>query len=102
MKKLKKDLKLKSGVVHPKGSPVSVTYQPVGYQWAAVLNIGGSEVKLNPKNLHVYVSGFRKPPSINTMRKWSGTAKTVSGKTTEPDGTGSDGSPSWLLVLGLI
>lgn len=49
-------------------------------------------------------SGFTKPPGLKTMEKWmdSGVAKTVTGKRTEPDGYGSDGSPSWLLALGYI
>jgi hypothetical protein len=47
--------------------------------------------------------GF-KEPSTKTMEKWmaSGMAKSVFGHTVEPDGWDSDGSPSWLLVLGMI
>ncbi len=49
-------------------------------------------------------SPFTKPPTEETMWKWSdlGIACTVTGKRTEPDGHGPDGSPSWLLALGLI
>ena len=49
--------------------------------------------------------GFIKQPSTRTMEKWEwdgGFCKTVTGLKTEPDGWGYDGSPSWMLVLGLI
>ena len=38
------------------------------------------------------------------MERWTshGIAKTVTGQRTEPDGYGTDGSQSWLLVLGYI
>lgn len=50
------------------------------------------------------MSLFFKAPTVRTMEKWSsdGVAKTVTGKRCEPDGYGPDGSPSWLLALGLI
>ena len=49
-------------------------------------------------------STFFKPPVVRTMEKWSndGVAHTVTGKRCEPDGHGPDGSPSWLLALGMI
>lgn len=45
-----------------------------------------------------------KAPSLGTLEKWSmdGVAKSLMGKQVEPDGHDSDGSPSWLLVLGYI
>lgn len=49
--------------------------------------------------------GFIKAPSVKTMQKWDwegGYCKTVTGLKTEPDGWGYDGSPSWMLVHGLI
>jgi len=47
---------------------------------------------------------FLRTPSVSTLERWSngGTCKTVTGHVTEPDGTGTDGSPSWLLILGMI
>ena len=43
-------------------------------------------------------------PSEKTLEKWvdEGWARTITGHKTEPDGNGPDGSPSWLIVLGLI
>ena len=47
---------------------------------------------------------FFKRPRMVTLARWSfdGIAKTVTGKRCEPDGYGSDGSPSWLLALDMI
>jgi hypothetical protein len=47
---------------------------------------------------------FSKPPGLKALEKMSdeGIAKTVTGKKTEPDGYGDDGSPSWMLALGVI
>lgn len=43
-------------------------------------------------------------PSAQTLERWSndGICETVTGDQVEPDGVGSDGAPSWLLVFGLI
>jgi hypothetical protein len=51
-----------------------------------------------------FTGGFTKPPGMKTLEKysWNGIAKTVLGNSTEPDGYGFSGEPSWLLVLGVI
>ena len=51
-----------------------------------------------------YLTGFNKIPTLTTLEKWndSGVCKTPTGHKVEPDGYGPDGSPSWLLVLGVI
>jgi hypothetical protein len=105
-KMLKKDLKLKSGVKHLKGTQVTgVAYREVGHRWVADLSIGGSTVSISPARLHVYVSGFPKPPTIKTMEKQdqTGNYKSVSGKRAyEMDGTSEDGAPTWMLALGYV
>lgn len=47
--------------------------------------------------------GF-KTPGLRALEKYSddGIAKSVFGARVEPDGIDADGSPSWLLFLGLI
>jgi len=48
---------------------------------------------------------FKKMPSLTTLQKWEwqgGYCETVTGFRTEPDGYGPDGSPSWMLVMGVI
>ncbi len=43
-------------------------------------------------------------PSLATLERWGNDCmcETVTGDEVEPDGVGPDGSPSWLLVLGMI
>lgn len=45
-----------------------------------------------------------KAPGLPTLEKYSndGVAKSVFGARVEPDGWDADGSPSWLLALGLM
>ena len=56
-------------------------------------------------NAHIGFTGFRKCPSLNSIQKMEserGGCMTCTGKFVEPDGCGDDGSPSWMLALGLI
>ena len=64
----------------------------------------GQALKVRATRLHALVSGFSKPPTMATLERWSndGVCRTVTGYKVEPDGIGPDGSPSWLLALGLI
>lgn len=87
----------------PAGSRVHVHFMPKthpGNVWVQF----GDEVKLSTTvNTSRWLKGFRKPPTIKTLEKYSDCiAKSVTGKRVEPDGYGPDGSPSWLLVLNLI
>jgi hypothetical protein len=47
---------------------------------------------------------FSKPPGIKSLERMSndGIVSTVTGRKVEPDGYGDDGSPSWMLVMGII
>jgi hypothetical protein len=48
---------------------------------------------------------FKKMPTMRTLQKWEwegGYCETVTGFRTEPDGHGPDGSPSWMLIAGII
>jgi hypothetical protein len=57
----------------------------------------------NMKN--TFYGKFKKMPTITTLQKWDmqgGYCETVTGHRTETDGYGPDGSPSWMLVLGVI
>lgn len=110
--KLKKSLKLKNGDEIPAGTTVEVEFDRDEPERALLKmdfktdnrDYKEEPVKMSAGKLYLYVGGFGKPPSINTMMKWSddGVAQTVTGKRVEPDGVGPDGSPSWLLVLGYI
>lgn len=62
---------------------------------------------LRVENLHSTVKGpkkFGKTPSTKSLEKMvsDGICTTVTGFRTEPDGYGEDGSPSWLICLGMI
>lgn len=43
-------------------------------------------------------------PSLSELEEWSSDSicETVTGDRVEPDGTGPDGAPSWLLALGMV
>ena len=59
-------------------------------------------INCRPDRYPKYFGG--KAPSEKTLMKWEeeGYCKTVTGLKVEPDGFGYDGSPSWLIVFGLI
>lgn len=87
----------------PAGSSVNC-YFVTGFHSQLAIEFQG-KIKFVPIQIAANkLSGFAKAPSENTMWKWmdSGIARTVLGRRTEPDGTGENGEPSWLLVLGLI
>ena len=96
---LKKSMKLKDGTEFLKGTEVTVSWD----EGKPLVTIAGRNVKIGTSTLASYVKGFKKP-SIATLERWNeeGYCLTVTGKRVEPDGVGSDGSPSWLLALGLI
>lgn len=94
--KTKKSILLKDGSTLPKGLPVSF--------------IEGSNSRClvhsptRPEPYQVRITSAFKAPSMAMMDHWSmdSVCKTPTGKRVEPDGYGPDGSPSWLLVYGLI
>jgi len=59
---------------------------------------------LSIQNASKYLTKFKPTPSINALEKMSsdGIVSTPLGTRVEPDGTGPNGEPSWLLVMGLI
>lgn len=88
----------------PAGSKVHIHFTPKtlpGRIWVQF----GDEVKMSSTALGFkWLKGFRKPPTLNTLYKQdsNGIVATPTGKRVEPDGYGPDGSPSWMLCLGLI
>lgn len=52
----------------------------------------------------VRITSAFKTPSMKSLEKWTfdSVCKSVTGKRVEPDGWSDDGSPSWLLALGMI
>lgn len=97
---LKKNVTIKAtGEVIPAGTTAQIAFETVGsHTRMNVLFPDGRSFKFGNFSL------FFKAPSNSTLEKWcdDGVAKTVTGHKVEPDGYGPDGSPSWLLAMGLI
>jgi len=94
--KTTKEIKLKDGSTLPKGLAVMfISEKPTRCLVHSPLHDSPLQVRI--------VSAF-KSPSEATLEKWNddGGCKTPTGKWTECDGYGSDGSPSWLIALGMI
>ncbi len=55
-------------------------------------------------SLHVWQLGVGELPSMEELGEWvsDGVCESLTGHSTEPDGYGPDGAPSWLLALRMI
>jgi len=102
--RLKRDVANKRGDSIESGSRVSLSWPGRSGARTELTDDAGNMVTVHTENLHNYVSGISRPPSIRVMEKWmfDGVAKSVTGKRVEPDGIGPDGAPSWMLVFGII
>ena len=104
----KADITSKKGVIIAKGTKVTLSWKDKdGKERASFTRLtddSGNSVLVSTENLPTKVSGVTNAPSIATMEKWSnnGIAKSILGAKTEPDGWDSDGSPSWMLAMGMI
>jgi hypothetical protein len=92
----KKEIKLKDGSTLAKGLPVSFI---AGRDSRCLVHSPA-----HPEPLQVRITSAFKAPSMASLERWGmdGVCKTPTGKRVECDGHGSDGSPSWLMVFGLI
>lgn len=93
----------KSGKVIPKGTSLEMKFTPLAPA-AGYVEYEGHWMLTQLRLSHNSFRGIGKPPSMRQLEKMvnDGIAKSVTGKRVEPDGHGPDGSPSWLLVLGMI
>jgi hypothetical protein len=57
-----------------------------------------------PEPFRVKVANAFKQPSMEQLEEWSndGICESIAGNCVEPDGWDSEGTPSWLLALGMI
>jgi hypothetical protein len=98
--RLSREMKLKDGTAHKVGSRACIRFE--GTQ--AVLNFGTGEFKIKAKHLPTYFADNFFMPTDEQLEEWvyDGVCESVRGETVEPDGFDSEGSPSWLVALGLI
>ena len=96
-----KEIKLKSGLVVPANSECEIKFD--GTTVCSVGGGGAGWFKLRCSSLPRYFEQF-KAPSMRTLEKWSDecVAKSMLGKRVEPDGYDDQGSPSWMIVIGVI
>jgi hypothetical protein len=99
---LSNDLKLKDGTVYLAGDVAELSWLEAQPN-ITIATIHGRDIRLATTRLHKYFN-IAKCPTLNTMERWSddGVARSVLGKRVEPDGHDAYGSPSWMLVVGII
>jgi hypothetical protein len=102
MKNTIKEIKLKDGTVFPVGTECEISFVGNGSPLATI-KTSSRDFKVSCANLPKYFKGF-KVPSMASLERYSddGVCPSVLGKRVEPDGWDDEGSPSWLLALGLI
>lgn len=96
---------------------MATTTDPVTLKDQTIIPVGTKVVEWCPNNVTGLIrletgnivrirNAFKSkaPKSMKTLEKWveNGVAKSVLGKRVEPDGYDDEGSPSWLLVFGII
>jgi hypothetical protein len=90
-----------SGVQIPAGTAAVVTFGTLDGAWFLRATIETAEARIVMFTRRV--TAFFTPPALDEIcEDESGTAYSVLGETVEPDGIDPEGSPSWLLALGLI
>ena len=104
---IKTDLKMKDGAIIPAGTKIEFVFVKKNSSYGIKVIKMDSTVRsvpflVGPSNQSI--SAIKPRPSMKTLEKYvsDSICATVTGKRTEPAGEGPDGSPSWLLVLGLI
>ncbi len=92
--KTEKLIKLKTGEILPAGLPV--TFQKDN--WSSCLVQGD-----RPEPYRIRVSSAFNMPSMDELEEAvnDGVCPSVAGHSVEPDGWDHEGSPSWLLALGM-
>lgn len=108
-----RDMRMKNGDVLPSGLRGALHFIPgdflmcnIMFDWTGPSGRNYTQEPMKTKiNLAgSWLRGIAKPPGFSALRRMmdNAAATTPTGKRVEPDGIGSDGSPSWLLILGLI
>lgn len=103
-KSLKKDLKLKSGEIFPKGSPYFIKVDSNKPVLAYLTDpISGRMIMIRSINLHKYFAGFVSPLAEMMDPDFDDCiVPSLTGENVEPDGWDEKGFPSILLAIGYI
>lgn len=100
----KSEIKMKDGTVLPEGKRFVIRWEETSIGPRPRVRMEGaiSEYKIAHSSA-IKMMG-KKVPSMSSLARWgdNGNCKSVMGEVVEPDGTDSYGSPSWLIVKGLI
>lgn len=94
--------KAKSGAFLAAGTEVEVTFpKELGGRY---VRMTAGDVSITGATLAMKRYFGTRIPSMKTLEKWvfDSVCKSVGGKDVEPDGWDCDGTPSWLLVIGVI
>ena len=99
----RKEIKLKDGTVIPASTPITIRFKGNGSCYA-VITTPTRDFITHARNLPSFAKGISKCPSMAELERQSndGICDSVLGERVEPDGWDCHGSPSWLLVLGVI
>ena len=100
----KAEIKMKDGSVLPEGKKFSIRWEETSIGHRPRVKVYGSDSEFKISNGSAIKMLGKKEPSISSLSRWNsnGNCKSILGETVEPDGTDSYGSPSWLIVKGLI
>lgn len=103
-KNTRRDIKLKTGEVIAKGTPLTLA---VGNDRVLLATDEQRQTtyRLSLQGAHRnFGSPFTSIPSVDDLEDWGndGVCESVTGERVEPDGHDENGFPSWMLVLGLI
>ncbi|OAM91772.1 hypothetical protein OH491_24890 [Termitidicoccus mucosus] len=96
-----------SGHSIPKGTSCSILFGTINDEWALRASgvAGEGDTLFHFSIISRVVTRFFEPPTLEALASEvfsDSICPTVLGGTAEPDGMDEDGSPSWLLALGLI
>jgi hypothetical protein len=100
----KAEIRMKDGSVLKAGNKFSIRWEETAIGHRPRVKVYGSDSEFKISNGTAIKMLGKKEPSVSSLSRWDGNGicKSILGETVEPDGTDSYGSPSWLIVKGLI
>lgn len=97
-----KDITLKDGSTYAKGEEFSVRWDREK-PWISLLTIGQREIRVHSQTLPTLSHDFEAPDMSELDEVMcDGICYSMLGHSVEPDGWDHEGSPSWLLAMGMM